>query len=239
MDHTLPIEVMLYQIEEVQQFPTAYPDDNQKMSKPNSIQFAVIKACKTGLYTKVLEHWRPKNPTKCNAWMDFQAHMIGEYKKLLLEGGRTTFGQEGYGSTYSATEADYSTSLAESIVWYAEQATIAEPTTADLESLLAALETAHQTNIHHPPHQIVSYAPEAAYLSPHLPIFQSPQANQPQHQQQQWTGQPSCHSKHPKHNNTGQLQPPTYSSNTNIYPTQHTPTGQQFPTGGGHGGNQN
>jgi len=239
MDRTLSIEVMLCQIEEVQQFIIANPEGIQQMSESNLIQFAVIKAGKAGLYTKALERWRTKDPTKCNAWMDFRAHMIGEYENLLLEGGGTTFGHEGYGSAYNATEADDSTSLAESIVRYAERATIAESKAADSESRLTALEIAHQTNFHQPPHQIVYYAPEVAYLSPQLPIFQPPQAKQPQHQQQPWTGQPSSHNKRPKCNNTGQMRHPTYSSNTNVYPTQHTPTGQQFPTGGGHGGNRN
>jgi len=58
---------------------------------------------------KALEHWRTKDPTKCNSWTDFQAHMIGEYEKLLLEGEGTTFCQEGYDSAYNATEADDST----------------------------------------------------------------------------------------------------------------------------------
>ena len=69
---------------------------------------------------KALECWRTKDPTKCNSWTDFQAHMIRDYKKLFLEDGGTSFSQEGYGSVYNATKADDSTSLAESIIRYAE-----------------------------------------------------------------------------------------------------------------------
>jgi hypothetical protein len=100
--------------------------------------------------------------------------MIGEYEKLLLEGSGTTFGKEGYGSTYNATEADDSTSLAESIIRYAEHATIAESKAADLEAHLAALEIAHQTNFHHPRHQIDTM-PQKWHLSLHnCPSFNLP-----------------------------------------------------------------
>ena len=71
IDCTLPIKVMFNQIEEVQQFLTANPDSNQEMSKPNLIQFAVIKAGKTCLYTKALKHLRAQDPADHNAWTYF------------------------------------------------------------------------------------------------------------------------------------------------------------------------
>ena len=69
-------------------------------------------------------------------------------------------GQEGYGTrgAYNAVEDDGS-SLAQSIVQYAERATTAEAQVSDLEIQLAALEIRTQ----HPPPQIDNYAPQTAY----------------------------------------------------------------------------
>ena len=69
-------------------------------------------------------------------------------------------GQEGYGTggAYNAIDDDGS-SLAESIVQYAERATTAEGKVAELESHLAALEMGSQQ----PPPQIGYYAPHTAY----------------------------------------------------------------------------
>ena len=69
-------------------------------------------------------------------------------------------GQEGYvtGGAYNAIEDDDS-SLAESIVQYAERATTAEEKVAELESRLADLEMGSQQ----PPPQMGYYAPHTAY----------------------------------------------------------------------------
>ena len=73
--------------------------------------------------------------------MEFKTHFIAEYEKMLAANGRTTMGQEGNGTggAYSAIDDDES-SLAESIVQYAERATQAEWKVNELESRLAALE---------------------------------------------------------------------------------------------------
>ena len=73
--------------------------------------------------------------------MEFKMHFIAKYEKMLAANGGTTMGQEGYGTggAYSAIDDDGS-SLAESIVQYAERATQAEGKVNELESRLAALE---------------------------------------------------------------------------------------------------
>ena len=80
---------------------------------------------------------------------------------MLAANGRTTMGQEGYGTggAYNAIEDDGS-SLAESIVQYAERATTTEGKVAKLESRLAALEMGSQQ----PPPQMGYYAPQTAYV---------------------------------------------------------------------------
>eukprot|EP00978_Attheya_sp_CCMP212_P018828 scaffold52003_cov26-Attheya_sp.AAC.1 len=96
--------------------------------------------------------------------------MIEEYEKLLRESGGTTMGHEGYGIAYNATEGnEEESSLAESIVKYAERATSAERTVADLEGRLAVLEMG---NTMAPP-------PQAAYFLPQQPTFQFPPQQPP------------------------------------------------------------
>ena len=59
--------------------------------------------------------------------MEFKTHFIAEYENMLAANGGTRTRQEGYGTggVYSAID-DYGSSLAESIVQYAERATQSE-----------------------------------------------------------------------------------------------------------------
>ena len=79
---------------------------------------------------------------------------------MLAANGGNTMGQEGYGNAgaYQAVEDDGS-SLAQSIVQYAERATTAEAQVSDLEIRLAALEMVNQ----HPPPHMGYFAPQTAY----------------------------------------------------------------------------
>ena len=106
---------------------------------------------------------------------------------MLAANGGTTMGQESYstGGSYNAIENDGS-SLAESIVQYAERSTTAEGKVAELESRLAALEMGSQQ----PPPQMGYYAPQTAYgmmpgASPPPTIINVPPAY---HHQQPQTG---------------------------------------------------
>ena len=65
--------------------------------------------------------------------MGLKTHYIEEYEKMLAANGGTTMGQEGYGTggAYNVIEDDGS-SLAETIVQYAERASTAEAQVSDL-----------------------------------------------------------------------------------------------------------
>ena len=75
---------------------------------------------------------------------------------MLTAGGGTTMASEGYGGAYNAMEQEDASSLAGSIVQYAERASAAEGKVSDLESCLAALEMAG-------PPQSAYFMPQSAY----------------------------------------------------------------------------
>ena len=121
----------------------------------------LIKLSKTGgLYTKATERWNLKDLQERQQWMEFKSHYIEEYEKMLAANGGNTKGQEGYSnaSAYQAIE-DVGSSLAHSIVQYAERATTAEAQVSDLESRLAALEMENQN----PPPHMGYFSPQTAY----------------------------------------------------------------------------
>ena len=166
MDRNSPVEVMLRGIEEVQMFLLAEPEENQEMTEVQLIKQGLIKLSKTGgLYTKAIEKWNALDPKDRKVWVDFKTHMINAYEKLLRESGGTTMGQEGYGMAYNATEGNEDeSSLAESIVRYADRATSAEKMVADLEGRMAILEMGASTNP----------SAQTAYFMPQQPTFQFP-----------------------------------------------------------------
>jgi hypothetical protein len=96
--------------------------------------------------------------------------MVKQYEKMLAEGSGTTMSQEGWGAAYNAigSNNDDANSLTESIVKYAERATLAESKVSDLESRLSMLEMGG------PPVGGQQYAPptKAAYFTPQAPTFQ-------------------------------------------------------------------
>ena len=125
MDRNLPVEVIIRDIEDVQQFLLANPADNMELTDVQLCTHGLIKLSETGvLYSNATERWNLKDRNIRQQWMEFKTHFISEYEKMLAENGRTTMGQEGYGTgeAYSAIDDDGS-SLAESIVQYAERAT--------------------------------------------------------------------------------------------------------------------
>ena len=163
MDRNLPIEVMIRDIEDVQRFMLATPADRMEQSDVQLCTHGLIKLSKTGgLYAKAVERWGQKDLHIRQSWREFKKHFIEEYEKMLAAGGGTTLGNEGYGGAYNAVEQDDATSLAESIVQYAERTSAAEGKVSDLESRLAALE--------------MSGPPQTAYYMPHQAYnMQSPQ----------------------------------------------------------------
>ena len=89
--------------------------------------------------------------------MGFKTHYIKEYEKMLAANWGTIMGQEGYGTggAYNAIEDDGS-SLAETIVQYAERSLTAEAQVSDLESRLAALKMGSNKQL-----------PQTEYYAPH------------------------------------------------------------------------
>ena len=199
MDRNQPVEVMLKGMEEIQMFLMAHPDGDREMSDVNLISYGSIKLAKCGgLYTKAMERWQAMPGPNKKVWANFRKHYITEYEKLLAEGGGTTLGQEGYGGAFHMADVmDDDTSITESIVKYAERATMAESKVSNLEQRLAQLEVTSQMGA--PPPNAAYYAPEAAYYTPQQHNQIPPTINVPP-TQQQYGGQPT-------------YQQPTYAPN--------------------------
>jgi hypothetical protein len=144
MDRMQPIEVMLRGIEEVQMFLLASPDEGHQLSEVNLIDHALIKLSETGgMYTKkTLETWNGRPSMDRKTWAQFREVMVQQYEKMLAKGAGTTISQEGWGRAYNAIGPtdDDGNSLTESIIKYAERATLAESKVSDLDSCLSMLE---------------------------------------------------------------------------------------------------
>ena len=142
MDSNLPVEVMIWYIEDVQRFLLANPVNNMELTDVQLCTHGLIKLSKTvGLYANATERCNLKDRAIREQWMVFKTHFIAKYKKMPTANGGTTMGQEGYvtGGAYSAIY-DNGSSLEEIIVQYAERATQAEGKVNELEIRLAALE---------------------------------------------------------------------------------------------------
>ena len=129
---------MIRDIEDVQRLLLANPAENMEMTDMQLCTHGLIKLSKTGgLYASATEKWNLKDRTIRQQWMEFKTHFIDEYEKMLAANGGTKMGQEGYGTggAYSAID-DNGSSLAESIVQYAERDTQAEGKVNELESRL-------------------------------------------------------------------------------------------------------
>ena len=126
----------------MQRFLLANPADKMELSDVQLCTHGLIKLSKTGgLYAKATKRWNQKDLNERQQWMGFKTHYIGEYEKMLTANGGTTMGQEGYVTcgAYNVIKDDGS-SLAETILQYAERASTAEAHVSDLESRLVALE---------------------------------------------------------------------------------------------------
>ena len=73
MDRNLPVEVMIRDIEYVQQFLLANPDDNMELTDVQLCTHGLIKISKTGgLYANATERWNLKDRTIRQQWMEFK-----------------------------------------------------------------------------------------------------------------------------------------------------------------------
>eukprot|EP00978_Attheya_sp_CCMP212_P013625 scaffold34205_cov26-Attheya_sp.AAC.1 len=139
-------------------------------------------------------------------------------------------GQEGYGMAYNAIEDNEDSSLAESIVKYAERATMAERSIADLEGRLTVREMGTTMA---PPTQ-------AAYFLPQQPTFTFPPQPPPTQihvpQQQGWapaaggkrrTEGNAYRGKKPRQSGRGGRGGNGYNNDTNIMRTQQAYSNKQ------------
>lgn len=241
MDRTLPPELMIRGMEEVQLFLAQDPAGDKELSEATLIQYALIKLNKTGLYAKAIERWNAMDPVDRTTWTDFKSHLIREYERMLREGSGSTFRQEGYGAAYNAMDGDENSSLAESIVQYAERATMAESKVSALEERLATLEIQQGMA----QQQVAYFAPgmagEYAYFTPQPATFvpppavqypasqQPPPVQQNQHNYQtQFTQRPPKKNKRDYNGNT--MPNMAFGGSPNVYHQQ-----QQYYGGSGRG----
>ena len=175
MDRNLPVEVMLKDIEDVQRFLLANPVNKMEMSQVQLILYGLIKLSKTGvLYAKAVERWNAKDLYLRQVWLNFKTHFVEQYEKMLVAGGGTSIGMAGCGTGFSAVEDDAGL-LAESIVQYAERASMAEGKVSDLEGRLAALEMVASTtqtpvSMYHAPHAAYNAVPQTMSQPPPMNV---------------------------------------------------------------------
>ena len=109
MDSNLPVEVMIRDIEDVQQFLLANPANNMELTDVQQFTHGLIKLLKRGgRYANATERWNLKDRTIRQKWMEFKTYYIAEYGNMLAANGGTTMGQEGYGKVgaYSLIDDD-------------------------------------------------------------------------------------------------------------------------------------
>ena len=107
MDRNLPVEVMIWYIEDVQRFLLSNPVDTIELTDVQLCNHGLIRLSKTGgLYAKSTERWNLRDRSIRQQWMEFKTHFIAEY--WLAANGGTTMGQEGYGTcgAYNAIDDD-------------------------------------------------------------------------------------------------------------------------------------
>ena len=173
------------------------------MTEVNIIDHALIKLSETGgFYTKALEKWNGRLVADKRKWVIFRTVIFGEYERMLTEGAGTRIQQEGYGTAFHAKETmSDEESLTETIVKYAERASLAESRVSKLGGRLSVLEM-DSTAAQAPPGYAPQPPPHTSYFAPRASTFQAQQPPQkialqpPPHetqwmpaQQQQWVPQ--------------------------------------------------
>ena len=79
MDRNLPVEVMFWDIEDVQRFLLANPADKIELTDVQLCTHGLIKLSKTGgLYAKLTERWNQKELQERQQLMEFKTHYIEE-----------------------------------------------------------------------------------------------------------------------------------------------------------------
>ena len=84
MDKNLPVEVMIWDIEDVQRFLLANLTNNMELTDVKLCTHELIKISKTGgLYENATKRWNLKDRAIRQQWMKFKTHFIAKYEKML------------------------------------------------------------------------------------------------------------------------------------------------------------
>ena len=112
----------------------------------------------------MLEKWNGRLVADRRKWAKFRMVMVGKYERMLAEGAGTMIQQEGYGTAFHVEEnMSKEVSLTETIVKYAERASLVESRVRKLKGRLSMLEMG-STATQAPP----GYAPQPP---PHTTIY--------------------------------------------------------------------
>ena len=173
-------------------FLMASPEENRELTEVNLVDHALIKLSETGgFYTKALKKWNGRLVADRPKWVKFRTVMVGKYERVLAEGAGTTIQQEKYGTAFLTEETMRDEkSLTETIVNYAERASLVESRFSELEGRLFMLELG-STAAQAPPRYAPQPLPHTAYFAPAAQTFQAQQppqkiAFQPPTQETQW-----------------------------------------------------
>ena len=79
MDCTLPVEVMLPGMEEINIFLLANSNEGHKLTEVLIISYVMIKMVNTGLYGKAIERWNNIFVADQKQWVEFRAFFIANY----------------------------------------------------------------------------------------------------------------------------------------------------------------
>ena len=87
MDRTLPFEVMLLDMEEIQISLLENPEEGCELTYILIISYALIKMVNPGLYGKSIDRWNNLPAADRKQLVEFRALFISEYERILIEKG--------------------------------------------------------------------------------------------------------------------------------------------------------
>ena len=93
MDTNLPMEAMIWDMEDVQRFLLSNLAKKMELTDAQLFTHGLIKLSKTGgLCGKAVEQWNKMDLLVHQQWMKFKTPSVDEYEKMLATGGGTTIG---------------------------------------------------------------------------------------------------------------------------------------------------
>lgn len=89
MDRNQPVQVMIWDIKDVQPFLLSHPEDNMSLPDTALVNYTMNKISKTGIYSKALARWNAKTATDRTIWGNFRHYMIAAAPDIHLTTGET------------------------------------------------------------------------------------------------------------------------------------------------------